>query len=112
MKLKFVVITGVHDWRDVLYDGLKYEIELEGEKVEAVNIDDVGAPKELWRPVSSIKVPTFEIGEILICDEQGVSIPDQRKPWKWGVKYEIFDSIEKAVEKAVKVLQEDSKGVA
>lgn len=48
-------------------------------------------------------VPVFKLGEILILNEYGRSIPDGRKPSKWFVEYEVFDNIEAAIKRAKEV---------
>ena len=51
--------------------------------------------------LTPIKVPVFEEGEILVCDDAGIEVGKERKPWKWDVEYEMFDDVEEAVKKAV-----------
>jgi hypothetical protein len=48
-------------------------------------------------------VPVFKLGEILILNDHGRSIPDGRKPSKWFVEYEEFNDIEAAVRRAKEV---------
>jgi len=48
-------------------------------------------------------VPVFGLGEILIIDSNGRTIPDGRKPGKWDVECEYFDTIEDAVKRAKEV---------
>lgn len=51
-----------------------------------------------------IRVPVFQEGEILIIDKSGREIAGLgRKPSKWAVEYEVFDNLEDAIKKAIKV---------
>jgi hypothetical protein len=56
-----------------------------------------------------VRVPVFEKGEILILDaESGREIAGhERKPSKWFVEYEVYDSLEEAIKKAISVLSEE-----
>jgi hypothetical protein len=48
-------------------------------------------------------VPVFSLGEILIINSNGRTIPDGRKPGKWNVGCEYFNTIEDAVKRAKEV---------
>jgi hypothetical protein len=48
-------------------------------------------------------VPVFSLGEILIINSNDRTIPDGRKPGKWDVECEYFDTIEDAVKRAKEV---------
>ena len=49
--------------------------------------------------------PVFELGEILIVDKRtDRTIPDGRKPSKWDVGCEYFDTIEEAIRRAREVM--------
>jgi hypothetical protein len=47
--------------------------------------------------------PVFHLGEIMIIDSNDRTIPDGRKPSKWDVGCEYFDTIEKAIVRAEEV---------
>jgi hypothetical protein len=47
--------------------------------------------------------PVFKLGEILVMDSNDRTIPDGRKPSKWGVSYETFDNIDDAIKRAREV---------
>jgi len=52
----------------------------------------------------SIRVKNFELGEILILDDYGREIGGRgRKPSKWFVEHKEFDSLDEAIECAIKV---------
>ena len=52
----------------------------------------------------AFRAPVFDIGEILVLDLDGREIGGRgRKPSKWDVKCEVFDDIEKAIERAREV---------
>jgi hypothetical protein len=54
--------------------------------------------------------PNFVFGEVLIIGESGREIlPTGRAPWKWGVNYEVFDTIEEAVNRSLEVLEAAEK---
>jgi len=48
-------------------------------------------------------IPVFRLGEILIINSYDRTIPDGRKPSKWDVNCEYFDTIEDAVKRAKEV---------
>lgn len=49
----------------------------------------------------ALRVPVFAMGEILVLDESGREIAGpMRKPSKWSVGVELFDTIELAVARA------------
>jgi len=55
-----------------------------------------------------IKLPVFYLGEILILDENYREIGGcERKPNKWMIEYEIFDSLEKAIDKSLQIKKEN-----
>jgi len=48
-----------------------------------------------------LRQEVFQLGEVLITqDGERECVPPGRKPSKWNVEYETFDSIEEAVAKA------------
>ena len=49
------------------------------------------------------QIPVFELGEILIINSNDRTIPDGRKPGKWNVECEYFDTVEDAVKRAKEV---------
>lgn len=51
--------------------------------------------------VLSLRRPVFNVGEVLLLDDNGREIPyPQRKPAKWSVTCEEFDNVEAAVTRA------------
>jgi hypothetical protein len=48
-------------------------------------------------------VPVFRLGEIMVIDTCGRTIPDGRKPDKWDVGCEYFEDIESAIERSEEV---------
>lgn len=49
----------------------------------------------------ALRVPVFAMGEILVLDESGREVAGHgRKPSKWSVDVETFDTIELAVARA------------
>ncbi|MDD3019823.1 MAG: hypothetical protein PHX61_02430 [Alphaproteobacteria bacterium] len=48
-------------------------------------------------------VPVFELGEILVMGSNDRTIPDGRKPSKWDVGCEYFNTIEEAVKRSKEV---------
>jgi len=56
-----------------------------------------------------VLVPAFSLGEILVMDASGRTIPDGRKPSKWRVEFEMFGDIESAIKRAEQVMEEDLK---
>jgi len=60
--------------------------------------------------VEGIKVPAFEVGEILIVDETGREVAGHcRKPSKWMVEYEEFDNLEEAIKRAREIMYGDEE---
>jgi hypothetical protein len=54
------------------------------------------------------KLPVFFLGEILILDGSGrEAAGQQRKPSKWSVEIEEFNTLDEAVSKAQEVLNEN-----
>ncbi len=67
---------------------------------------DIGGVDEPALPVLglSLRAPVFSLGEVLILGEDGRELTGHgRKPSKWDVGVEIFDTVEAAVERAQKV---------
>lgn len=56
----------------------------------------------------ALRVPVFTLGEVVILDgDHGREVDgDQRKPGKWDVDTESFETIEAAVERALAVRRE------
>jgi hypothetical protein len=53
----------------------------------------------------TFRVPVFTYGEIVIVDSGGRELTGpQRKASKWDVDYETFDSVEEALDLAMKLL--------
>ena len=101
--MRFAVVTKVP--RDALADAVKYRVR--GVEEEVVNADELPIPEHDLRPVGLVKVPAFRPGEILVMDDEGyaeLSWP-YRKPSKWGVEVELFDSPEEAVERSREVVE-------
>jgi len=103
MKYEFYVITKVPDLlengnmaHEFMYDGWDFSNEY---KMFCIGTS------EIHKPVGECKVPVFEEGEIVICSIDGreVSYPG-RKPSKWDVKYEVFNSLDDAVKRSQEFL--------
>ena len=103
MKLRYCVITDTtSDEMGNMHDGT---LTTDGKKVYAEWADS-------RRPIIGpdgfpidVKIPTFEMGEIVIIDAEigrEVNGPG-RKPRKWFVGYEVYDDIEHAIERAIVV---------
>jgi|GEM_PF-2697091 len=59
--------------------------------------------------VVHVCLPVFSLGEILILDNYGREIAGRgRKPSKWSVTCEEFDSLDNAIECSQKVLSEEA----
>lgn len=52
----------------------------------------------------ALRVPVFAVGEVLIMDGDREATGQQRKPGKWDVETETFETPEAAVERARAVL--------
>ena len=101
MKIKYCVITEIKKLEDNLADDFLLEMD-EGLVVWG-DIPDRFLPEAIEETKKTeIKVAVFDEGEILICDECG-EIGGERKPWKYGVTYEMFDNVEAAVKKSLEV---------
>lgn len=50
------------------------------------------------------QTPVFYLGEIMVMDSNGRTIPDGRKPSKWFVKCEYFNNVRSAVTRAREVV--------
>jgi len=50
--------------------------------------------------------PVFRLGEILVMDGNGRTIPDGRKPSKWFVTCEYFENIEDAKKRSKEVYEQ------
>ena len=101
MKIKYCVITEIRTLDDVLADD--FLLELKEGCVVWGSIENRFLPEGIEETKMAIKVAVFEEGEILICDDSGIEIGAMRKPWKWGVAYEMFDDVEDAVKKSLEV---------
>lgn len=58
-------------------------------------------------PVKSgeAKHPIFTLGEIMIVDANGIEAPGfWRKPWKFNVEYETFDTLPEAIRRQAEVV--------
>jgi hypothetical protein len=102
--MKFIVIT------EVPPEGHRGNLALNTE----VYVDEQNDPSAPLRRVGvamsapalvMLRSPVFTLGEVLICghDEREL-VGSGRKPTKWGVKTEVFDNVEAAVERAREVM--------
>jgi hypothetical protein len=103
--MKFQVVTKVPD-----------PLESQGNLAAAFEIYVIDSPYPpgkarlltMYRGASSLvalRTPVFHVGEVLIVDEDGRELPyPGRKPSKWEVDVEEYDSVEAAVERAQAVL--------
>lgn len=58
--------------------------------------DEITKSTPIWR----IKVPVYVLGEILVLDEYGREVGGHgRKPSKWDVTCEEFDSLDDAIKR-------------
>lgn len=63
---------------------------------------EIGFPTAL-----ALHVHVFEVGEVLILNDDGREIPyPGRKPAKWSVTCEEFDTVEAALERATAVMND------
>jgi hypothetical protein len=52
-----------------------------------------------------LRRPVFNVGELLVLDDDGREIPyPARKPGKWSVTCEEFDTVQAAVNRVVEVM--------
>lgn len=101
MKIKYCVITEIRMLEDNLEDDFLLKMD-EGLVVWG-STPDRFLPEGIEAGGMEIKVPVFDEGEILICDECNEEIGGGRKPWKYGLTYEMFDNVEDAVKKSLEV---------
>jgi len=103
IDVRFIVITRA----DELDEGNLYHATL-FKSPDGVLYVDVCPSKELlekgWRFRGFARRPCFTKGEVLIVDGHGREVaPPGRRPAKWGVRYEVFDTLEEAVRRAREV---------
>lgn len=110
MSYTFAVITKVpkvregNEYDQILVEGwdetneeVIYHLPKEDVKYRAVDTKYVNA-----------KLPVFHLGEILILDEIGREVAGMgRKPSKWSVEINSFDTLDEAIECAQKVLRDE-----
>lgn len=53
----------------------------------------------------SLFVPVWRLGEIVVLGPDDRTIPDGRKPSKWFIETEDFDTIEEAITRSLEVTQ-------
>ncbi len=108
MKFKYCVITKIDP------NGCEYD------DIAAKDKEGRWSIKELERnPMKTgdqrkfleIRMPAFVLGEVVILDkEYGREVCGrQRKPSKWFIETEMFNSLEKAVKRSQEVLKESYK---
>jgi hypothetical protein len=94
--VNFAVVTEVSPEDYAL--ALDIRVAGPGEKLTPI-IDVMGAA------AIALRAPVFTLGEIMILDEDGRELVGAgRKPNKWFVTTEDFDSLEAALERAREVL--------
>ena len=110
-KLRYCVITDTSDEEGNMHDAT---LTTDGKKLYAEWSDTLYAEWSDTRRLLlgsdgfpfDVKIPTFEMGEIVIIDAEvggrEVNGPG-RKPQKWFIGYEVYDDIEHAVERAIVV---------
>ena len=99
--IKFGVITKIPPESD---DGNKYDHIIEPEDIRV----DLWPTKFMQIPDQqfSVRLQNFELGEILVLNDYGREISGrERKPGKWFVVCEEFDSIDKAIKRAEQVMK-------
>lgn len=102
MKLQFIVITAVpKDGEDGnLYDDFLVPVEDEDKNMILTELQDYSTAP-IKGAMIRVRLRNFTLGEILVCDESGREVAGRgRKPSKWYVERESFDTIEAAVERA------------
>lgn len=60
-------------------------------------------PAVMMHVMTQGRVEVFSLGEILILDANGRDIGTTRKPSKWFIETEEFDTLDAAVERALEV---------
>lgn len=82
---------------------LEFESQNSGRPLTIKDLERIGRGR--------LMSPVFEAGEIVILDRPGGRevAGVQRKPSKWGVEYEEFTSLDRAVKKAKEVLEKEWK---
>lgn len=53
----------------------------------------------------NLYTPVWKLGEIVVLDDNDRTIPDGRKPSKWFIDTEAFDTIEEAVARSRQVTE-------
>lgn len=102
-KYVFAVITS-YDGSRPLYDAFCQE-EVAGEGLVEIPIHNRGP----FNKIQTVKMEAFKIGEILVLhdDEYGREVSGmQRKPCKWFLKYECFESVDDAIARAEEVMKQ------
>jgi len=112
MKVRFAVITKIIRPEGVLYDALM----VRWKEYAVVDFDYMvwNNGNELTNQaqiLGFVKRPIFHIGEVLVIDEHNIEItPPWRKPYRWAVKYEVYDNIEDAIKRSQQILNDTKKG--
>ena len=107
----FLVITAIGNPRDNCYDTLAF-LDKDGTWNTAIGATDSNITHGL-----EVRVPVFEVGEILIMPDErfynkhthfGREIAGRgRKPSGFAVEYEVFETVEEAVVRAHKAQNDE-----
>lgn len=77
------------------------ENEWEGVYLDLHEVD----PNLAMLALMKLRVPVFRLGEIIVCDENGREIGGAgRKPSKWLISFEVYNSVFEAVQRSKEVL--------
>lgn len=112
--MKFIVITRVPDAMAGEAGNLATALGSLFVRVEepSQSNDWTGKVASVGMEALSLLVPVFDLGEIVVADEGGRELVGRlRKPSKWDVGTETFDSIEEAVARSQRS-QSDPNDVA
>lgn len=105
--MKFGVITKVPPIENGGNLATAIDILVETGKPHESN-DYLGTYERVGFPaVLSLRRPVFNVGEVLLLDDNGREIPyPGRKPSKWSVTCEEFDTVERALKRATAVMND------
>ena len=92
--------------------GVITKIEADGNTCDDLAIPDsegvlrlIETGNEVGQP-THIRMPVFHIGEILFLNDSGREVIGRgRKPCKWAVTCEEFETVEEAIKKAMEVTE-------
>lgn len=98
--MRYLVITKVPPDGDPGNLALELDVFVETDG-DVKRLTDILAPHQAL----ALRAPVFSVGEVLVCaDGERESGYPGRKPSKWHVDYESFDTAEDAVARAQEVM--------